>query len=90
MSPPHGPFDTMFSPSRLSELGESANHIGSDIDSLLARLDLSHSVNRQLALMLRTLYQATAARGVITEDEYKSRLAQVDIGEWLHPEKSDS
>ncbi len=86
MSPLHGPFDSMFSPSRLGELSDSTPHVGDDLDSLHARLDLANSCTKQLAIMLRTLYQAASQRGAITDDEYRTRLEQVNLGEWTHKE----
>ncbi|HPH01585.1 MAG TPA: hypothetical protein PLM00_05360 [Spirochaetota bacterium] len=82
MSPLHGSFDSMFSPARLGELSESSRQIGNDLDSLNSRLDFAGSNTKQLAIMFRTLFQAAASRGLISDTEFRDRLDSVDLGKW--------
>ena len=72
----------MFSPARLGELSESSRQIGTDLDSLNSRLDFAGSNTKQLAIMLRTMFQAASNRGLCTEAEFRERLESVDLGEW--------
>lgn len=80
-------FSSMFPSQKITELQEINDRLQqqyeNNLESMQERMEQLEVHTRQLSLLFKTLYDLSIDKGVVTEQEFKDKLDQIDLSEWV-------